>query len=100
MKLANYEMEEAFAGGDWRTVIRLMSDHFGLDITSIQVTVKRPLTFPGLQQSFVQMPGMRAYWWDNDEGFYEEPDSYVDTVEPRGMIYCPLALGLELAIKL
>ena len=100
MKLSNYLMNEAFASGDWPTVIRLMSDHFGLGITSIRVTVKRPLAFPGLRQSFVQMPEMRAYWWDNSESFCEEPNSYMTTVEPWGMIYCPLALDLELEVKL
>lgn len=101
MKLANFLMEEAFASGDWPTVIRIMSDHFGLGITSIQVTVKRPLAFTG-RKSFIQMPEMRAYWWDSSESFCAEPHSYLAwaTVKPWGTIYCPLALDLELEIKL
>lgn len=100
MKLSNYLMNEAFASGDWTSVVRLISDHFGLGINSILVTVKRPIAFPGLRQSFVQMPEMRGYWWDNNEGFYEEPHSYSPTVKPWGAIYCPMALDLELEIKL
>lgn len=100
MKLSNYLMNEAFASGDWPAVVRLMSDHFGLGITSIRVNVKRPVAFPGLRQSFVQMPEMRSYWWDNNEGFYEEPHLYGRIVAPWCAIYCPLALDLELEIKL
>jgi len=92
-------MNTAFDAGDWPAVVRLMSDHFGLGITLIRADVKRPVAFPGLRQSFIQMPEMRSYWWDNDEGFYEEPRSYPIT-KPWCAIYCPLAIDLQLEIKL
>ena len=101
MKLENYRIKEALLGGEWATVILLMRNYFALDIGVIPVNILRPIAFPGLFQVRIDIPlSLKSFFWDTEEGFFQEPDIPGEVCSARATIWSPIASPLELEVDI
>lgn len=79
MKLAHYQMVEAFQRRDMDEIYRLFKAQFGIDFDTASAEVMDDNPYYG--DEIVMYRSKEYYSWSTTEGFYS--DTFVDTFYPR-----------------